>query len=156
MTNWPGYDRALVSRGKVTLWLHEDVLRHWRAVGGKGMRYSDAAILCALSLRAVFRLPLRQTQGFLHSLKALLGLTIVVPHYSTLSRRAPDLAVPDLVRGAQKGPLHLAIVSTGLKLFGEGEWSEADQKTGWGPVFPPNAPARQGKTQGLAQAPSGG
>lgn len=52
----------------------------------------------------------------------MLGLTIPVPHYSTLSRRAADLVVPKLVRGAQKGPLHLAIDSTGLKLFGEGEW----------------------------------
>lgn len=122
MTNWPDYNRALVARGGVTLWLHEEVLRDWRAVGGKGMRYSDAAILCALSIRAVYKLPLRQTQGFLLSLKTALGLTIPVPHYATLSRRAADLAVPELKRGAQKGPLHLAIDSTGLKLFGEGEW----------------------------------
>jgi hypothetical protein len=122
VTNWPDYNRALVARGGVTLWLHEEVLRDWRAVGGKGMRYSDAAILCALSIRAVYKLPLRQTQGFLLSLKTALGLTIPVPHYATLSRRAADLAVPELKRGAQKGPLHLAIDSTGLKVFGEGEW----------------------------------
>ena len=122
MTNWADYNRALVARGGVTLWLHEEVLRDWRAVGGKGMRYSDAAILCALSIRAVYKLPLRQTQGFLLSLKTALQLTIPVPHYATLSRRAADLAVPELKRGAQKGPLHLAIASTGLKLFGEGEW----------------------------------
>lgn len=122
VTNWADYNRALVARGGVTLWLHEEVLRGWRAVGGKGMRYSDAAILCALSIRAVYKLPLRQTQGFLSSLKTMLRLTIPVPHYSTLSRRAADLAVPELKRGAQKGPLHLAIDSTGLKLFGEGEW----------------------------------
>ena len=122
VTNWPDYNRALVARGGVTLWLHEEVLRDWRAVGGKGMRYSDAAILCALSIRAVYKLPLRQTEGFLSSLKTMLRLTIPVPHYSTLSRRAADLAVPELKRGAQKGPLHLAIDSTGLKLFGEGKW----------------------------------
>ena len=122
VTNWPDYNRALVSRGGVTLWLHDEVLRDWRATGGKGMRYSDAAILCALGIRAVYKLPLRQTQGFLRSLKTMLGLTIPVPHYATLSRRAADLAVPDLRRGAQTGPLHLAIDSTGLKLFGEGEW----------------------------------
>lgn len=156
VTNWADYNRALVARGGVTLWLHEEVLRDWRAVGGKGMRYSDAAILCALSIRAVYKLPLRQTQGFLLSLKTALQLTIPVPHYATLSRRAADLAVPELKRGAQKGPLHLAIASTGLKLFGEGEWSEADEKTGWGAVFPLNAPAWQGQTEGLAQAASGG
>ena len=86
------------------------------------MRYSDAAILCALSIRAVYKLAPRQTQGFLSSLKTMPGLAIPVPHYSTLSRRAADQAVPDLKRGAQKGPLHLAIDSTGLKVFGEGEW----------------------------------
>ena len=73
MTNWPDYNRALVARGGVTLWLDEEVLRDWRAVGGKGMRYNDAAILCALSIRAVYKLPLRQTQGVLSSLKTMLA-----------------------------------------------------------------------------------
>src|SRR5918996_3074747 len=83
VTNWRDYNRALVARGAVTLWIHEEVLAGWRATGGKGRRYSDAAILAALSLRAVLRLTLRQTQGFLLSLKQWLGLTIEVPHYST-------------------------------------------------------------------------
>lgn len=130
VTNWRDYNRALASRGGVTLWLHDEVLRDWRAVGGKGMRYSDAAIRCALSIRAVYKLPLQQTQGFLSSLKTMLGLTIPVPHYSTLSRRAADLAVPELRRGAQTGPLHLAIDSTGLKLFGEGEWKMRQHGSG--------------------------
>ena len=91
VTNWPDYNRALVSRGEVTLWIDDAVLSGWRASGGKGKRYSDAAILCALSLRAVFRMPLRQTQGFLASFKKLLGLTIPIPQYSTLARRAAGL-----------------------------------------------------------------
>ena len=127
VTNWPDYNRALVSRGEVTLWTFDAVLCGWRARGGKGKRYSDAAILCALSLRAVFKLPLRQTQGFLTSLKTLLGLTIPVPHYSTCSRRAAGLDVPRLTRPSGGGPVHLAIDSPpirlgGLKVFGEGEW----------------------------------
>lgn len=122
VTNWPDYNRALVSRGEATLWIDDAVLCGWRARGGKGKRYSDAAILCALSLRAVFKLPLRQTQGFLTSLKTLLGLTIPVPHYSTYSRRAAGLDVPRLTRPSGGGPVHLAIDSTGLKVFGEGEW----------------------------------
>jgi hypothetical protein len=89
--------------------------------GGKGMRCCDAAILCALSLRAVYKLPLRQTQGCRHSLTAFLGLAIEVPHCSTLARRAAVLAVPQLERGPRDRPLHLAIAPTGLKLFGEGE-----------------------------------
>ena len=122
VTNWRDYNRALVARGSITLWFHEEVLAGWRATGGKGRPYSDAAILAALSLRAVFRLTLRQTEGFLASLKQSLGLTIEVPHYSTFSRRASALAVPKLARPAGGGPLHLAIDATGLKVHGEGEW----------------------------------
>jgi Transposase DDE domain len=122
VTNWRDYNRALVARGAITLWIDEGVLAGWRATGGRGQPYSDAAILCALSLRMVFRLPLRQTQGFLLSLKHLLGLTIEVPHYSTFSRRAATLVVPQLDRPAGDGPLHLAIDATGLKVHGEGEW----------------------------------
>lgn len=122
VTNWHDYNRALVARGAITLWIDEEVLAGWRATGGRGLRYSDAAILCVLSLRMVFRLPLRQTQGFLLDLKQLLGLTIEVPHYSTFSRRAATLVVPQLTRPAGGGPLHLAIDATGLKVHGEGEW----------------------------------
>jgi IS5 family transposase len=122
VTNWREYNRALVARGSITLWIDEEVLAGWRATGGKGRRYSDMAILCALSLRAVFGLSLRQTEGFLLSLKQLLDLAIEVPDYSTYSRRAAALAVPKLARPAGGGPLHLAIDATGLKVHGEGEW----------------------------------
>jgi hypothetical protein len=122
IANWREYNRALVARGAVTLWIDGEVLAGWRATGGRGLPYSDAAILCALSLRMVFRLPLRRTQGFLLSLKQLLGLTIEVPHYSTFSRRAATLVVPQLTRPTGDGPLHLAIDATGLKVHGEGEW----------------------------------
>jgi len=116
VANWREYNRALVGRGSITLWIDEAVLAGWRASGGKGRRYSDMAILAALSLRAVFGLTLRQTQGFLGDLTRLLGLAIEVPHYSTFSRRAAALPVPKLARPA--GPVHLAIDATGLK----GEW----------------------------------
>ncbi len=122
VTNWSEYNRALVARGSITLWIDEAVLAGWRATGGKGLRYSDMAILCALSLRAAFGLTLRQTQGLLHDLTRLLGLAIEVPHYSTFCRRAAALAVPKLARLAGGGPLHLAIDATGLKVHGEGEW----------------------------------
>jgi hypothetical protein len=121
VTNWGAYNRALVARGAITLWIDDAVLAGWRASGGKGCRYGDAAILCALSLQAVFGLTLRQTQGFLVDLTRLLGLAIPVPHYSTLSRRAATLAVAPLAR-RPGGPLHLAVDATGLKVHGEGEW----------------------------------
>lgn len=121
VTNWSEYNRALVARGAITLWIDEAVVAGWGAAGGKGWRYSDMAILCALSLRAVFGLTLRQTQGFLHDLTRLLGLEITVPHYSTFSRRAATLTVPKLARSSG-GPVHLAVDATGLKVHGEGEW----------------------------------
>src|SRR5918996_5798387 len=106
VSNWRDYNRALVARGSITLWIDEAVLAGWRATGGKGRRYSDAAILAALSLRVVFRLTLRQTQGLLLGLKERLGLTIEVPHYSTFCRRAGALAGPKLPRPAGGGPPH--------------------------------------------------
>lgn len=121
VTNWREYNRALVARGAITLWVDEAVVAGWGAAGGKGWRYSDMAILCALSLRAVFGLTLRQTQGFLLDLTRLLGLEIAVPHHSTFSRRAATLTVPKLARRSG-GPLHLAVDATGLKVCGEGEW----------------------------------
>lgn len=120
VTNWPEYNRALVQRGSVTLWLSDEVIKGWRARGGKGCVYSDLAIRCGLSLRAVFNLTLRQTQGFLASLATRLLPGLPVPHYSTLSRRAAGLDIP--VPASSSGPVHLVVDSTGLKVFGEGEW----------------------------------
>lgn len=85
------------------------------------MIYSDVAIQCALTLREVFKLPLRATQGFLLSLVQLLELSIQVPHYSTLSRRQQTLEVR-LPRSGSRTPRHLVVDSTGLKVYGEGEW----------------------------------
>lgn len=122
VTNWGEYNHALIARGSITLWIDEEVIAGWRATGGKGLRYSDTAMRAALSLRAVFGLPLRQTQGFLLSLKQMLGLTIDIPHFSSFCRRARSLDVPQPARLPGDGPLHLAIDSTGLKVHGEGEW----------------------------------
>ena len=123
--NWRDYNSALVRRGSLTLWVEQGVVGRWRdsaAPVKRGRRrfYSDLAITCALTLREVYHLPLRSTQGLVRSVLWLLGADLPVPHYSTLSRRAANLAVK-LPRLAQ-GPLHLAVDSTGLKLYGEGEW----------------------------------
>ena len=102
--NWPAYNRALVSRGQISLWIDDDVLRGLRARGGRGLLYSYMAIRGGLCLRSVFWLALRQTLGGLESLKALMGLTIPVPHYSTLSRPGcgagnPCSAIPRIWSG---------------------------------------------------------
>jgi hypothetical protein len=123
--NWPDYNSALVRRGSLTLWVEQGVVGRWRdsaAPVGRGRHrfYSDLAITCALTLREVYHLPLRATQGLITSVLRLLGTDLPTPHYSTLSRRASSLDVK--LERLSKGPPHLAVDSTGLKLYGEGEW----------------------------------
>ena len=85
--------------------------------------YSPLAILTALTLRTVFRLAYRQTEGLIGSIISLLGLTLRVPDHTTLSRRAATLAVPRLTSAdGEARPIHLLVDSTGLKLRGAGEW----------------------------------
>ena len=122
--NWAEYDSGLRARGSLTVWFTAEAIEAWRAAprstrGGQPC-YSDLAITTALTLRAVFRLPLRQTEGLIGSILALLGLDLAVPDHSTLSRRAETLQLPRPRAGS--GPVHLLVDSTGLKLCGPGEW----------------------------------
>jgi hypothetical protein len=127
VTNWPAYEAGLKRRGDLTLWLDEAALAGWQAPrrttpGGQAW-YSDVAIELVLTLRLVFHLPLRQAGGFAASVLRLLGQERRVPDHTTLSRRGRGFAGrrPKVV---PHGPLHLVIDSTGLKLFGRGEWDE--------------------------------
>ena len=123
--NWRDYNAALVRRGSLTLRVEQGVVNRWRDTAapvrrGRRRLYSDIAIACALTLREVYHLPLRSTQGLVSSVLRLLGADLPTPHYSTLSRRAasPEVKLERLTHG----PLHLAVDSTGIKLYGEGEW----------------------------------
>ena len=123
--NWRDYNSALVRRGSLTLWVEQRAVNRWRersrpARRGRRRLYSDLAITCALTLREVYHLPLRSTQGLVSSVLRLLGTGLPAPHYSTLSRRAAHLEVK--LPRLSTGPLHLAVDSTGVKLYGEGEW----------------------------------
>jgi hypothetical protein len=125
VTNWAAYDAALRQRGSLTVWFTDEAVAAWRAEprttrGGQPW-YSPLAIITALTLRAVFRLGLRQTEGLIGSVLRLLGLDLAVPDHTTLSRRAATLEVPR-PRSGGSGPLHLLVDSTGLKLGGPGEW----------------------------------
>lgn len=127
--NWKSYNASLVARGNLTLWFSEDALKSWYAepsecsTRGRPFVYSDSCIELALTLRSLFKLPLRGTQGFLQGLTTMLGLHLQVPHYSRYSRRASELAIK-LKRFAKDGkqPTDVVIDSTGLKVYGEGEW----------------------------------
>jgi hypothetical protein len=124
VTNWAEYDAGLRARGSLTVWFTAEAVEAWRAeprsTRGGQPSYSALAITTALTLRAVFRLALRQTEGLIGSILALLGLDLAVPDHSTLSRRAETLEVPR--PRSSSGPLHLLVDSSGLKLCGQGEW----------------------------------
>lgn len=123
--NWPAYNAALISRGSLTLWVDEAAIEAWRYTGptqrGAQYVYADAAIKCVLTLRAVYHLALRATEGLARSVFALLEVALPVPSYSTLSRRAAEVEVA-LGGLPPAGPLHVVIDSSGFKVYGEGEW----------------------------------
>ena len=126
LRNWSQYNKALVQRGSLSVWISEDVLSAWHNTERTGKRgkptlYTDTAILCMATLEEVYHLPLRATQGLTRSLVKLLGIELSVPSYTTLCRRRRSLEV-ELPRLCKSEPLHLVVDSTGIKVYGEGEW----------------------------------
>ena len=123
--NWPAYEAGLRRRGSLTLWIDDAALGDWQTTGPGGQaRYTDAAIQTSLTLRTAFKLALRQTEGLMASVLTLMGLTLSVPDHSTVSRRAETLPVIQPAHAPQ-GPLHVLIDSTGLQVYGAGQWLEA-------------------------------
>ena len=124
--NWREYNESLVRRGDVTIWFSEDALASWEHPNdvtkvGRPFVYSDTAIECLLTIRELFQLPYRQTEGFGHALAQLLGVEIAIPDFTSLAKRAAKLGIVLCVRQMQ-GPIDIVVDSTGLKVFGEGEW----------------------------------
>ena len=123
--NWPEYEAGLRRRGSLTLWIEDAALAQWQSVGPRGQaRYRDIAIQTCLMLRAVFKIALRQTEGLMASVLAMMNLTVVVPDHTTVSRRSVGLPIMKSAP-APNGPLHVLIDSTGLEVFGAGQWLEA-------------------------------
>jgi len=139
LRNWPEYTIARRTRGSLTLWCDEAAVAGWVARERTGRRgrsptYSDAAIRCMLTLQTVYHLSLSATVGLMQSLLTLLGgpaAALPVAHESTLSRRRRTLGVPLLppARLTPGEPVHLVVDSTGLKVYGEGEWKV--RQHGW-------------------------
>jgi hypothetical protein len=126
VTNWREYDRALVERGSLTVWLDDEaILKHWcpEANGKRGapFQYSDIAIQALLTMKAVFHLPYRALEGFARSLMQIMDLPLSIPDHTQMSRRARTLQVT-IPRRTNGDPVHVVIDSTGVKIFGEGEW----------------------------------
>ena len=113
-----------VRRGDIRFWIDEGVLAHWsapkrRTPGGR-RRFAEVAISTTLFLGAAFRLPLRQTEDFVHSLMDLMGFALPVPDHTPLSRRRRTVDVA-LETGTNKRSTDIVLDSTGLKFFGAGE-----------------------------------
>jgi hypothetical protein len=126
ITNWRSYNESLVQRGSITFWFCEETIEKWHHANAKPkvghpFVYSDTAVECLLLLRETFQLPYRQTEGFGKSLVELMKITLDIPDYSSLAKRAAKLDVWLDVR-KHVGPIDVVVDSTGLKVFGEGEW----------------------------------
>ena len=122
--NWSQSNRALVNQGSIIFWVKKSALKSWYAEqsGERGhpRLYSSQAILALLIVRCVFGCPFRQLQGLMRDILGLMGAGLICPDYTTICRRARSIKVPFLAH--RKGPLHIVFDSTGLKVYGEGEW----------------------------------
>lgn len=122
--NWSKYDKALVQRGSITFWMSDDFEKTWLYVGekqrGSQFEYTDQAILVMLTVKEVFHLTNRGVEGFVRSLFRIMKINLPVPDHSTLSKRGKDLKVKLPKKTSQS--LNIVMDSTGLKIYGEGEW----------------------------------
>ena len=126
ITNWSKYNESLVNRGSITFWFDEEMLAHWQHDNaevkvGRPFTYSDRCIETLLVLRELFQLPYRQTQGLARSLLGLMKVDVPLPDFTSLAKRAAKLNI-DLGVVRRSGSLHIVVDSTGLKVFGDGEW----------------------------------
>lgn len=133
--NWKEYNQSLVDRGKLFFWITQEAIDEWNETEKTGKRgrpeeYSSLAIQTAMTLQQVFHLPLRQTEGFVNSVFTRMDIPLVSPDFSTLSIRGETLSVKIRVKKSGTEPLHVVVDSTGIKVYGEGEWKV--RMHGWG------------------------
>lgn len=124
--NWRDYNRSLVNRGNITFWFNEEVIDSWehdntQKKNGRPFTYSNTAIETLLTLRELFRLPYRQTEGLAIAIAHLMHLKLRIPSYTNLQKRAAKMKIDSKI-ASLKGPITIVVDSTGLKVYGEGEW----------------------------------
>lgn len=138
LTNWSEYNKALKDRGRIDFWLDQEAIDNWyeedqENIGsGAPRQYTDFSIIICHEIRQVYRLPLRQSEGFINSIFRMMGLHIKCPNYSVLSKRLFKLNIP-CPRYTEKDTVDddvgvMAIDSTGLKRFGRDEWHQEKHK----------------------------
>jgi hypothetical protein len=122
--NWSEYDKALVQRGSIRFWISAGFEKTWMHTGekqrGSQFDYSEQAILVMLTVKEVFHLTNRGVEGFVGSIFRMMRINLPVPDHTTLSKRGKDLKVNLPKKTNRK--LNIVMDSTGLKIYGEGEW----------------------------------
>lgn len=124
--NWSEYNAGLKRRGSITFWLSADVIQEWLAKEKTGNRgasttYNDIAIATMSTIKSIFSLAGRQAQGFVESVFELMNLNLPVPDHSTVSRRLGRLKIELPIKKGEQAR-HIVVDSTGVKVYGEGEW----------------------------------
>jgi len=133
ITNWAKYNESLVNRYDITFWFTDDILSQWKHDNenqgqGRPFTYSDLAIETLLTMRELFQLPYRGTEGFGRLVFRVMQIDLAIPGYTALCKRAKKLDI-DLSIRKKRGKIDVIVDSTGLKVFGEGEWKV--KKHGW-------------------------
>lgn len=124
--NWSEYNAGLKHRGSITFWLSADITDEWLVSEKTGKRgastiYSDTAIATVSTIKSIFSLPGRQAEGFITSVFKLMNLNLPIPDHTTVSRRLGSLKI-ELPVNKSESARHIVVDSTGVKVYGEGEW----------------------------------
>lgn len=124
--NWSEYNAGLKQRASITFWLNEAVIEQCLTKEQAGQRgasnvYSDLAIETVVTIKSIYGLAGRQAVGFVSSIFKLMGMKLIVPEHSTLSRRLAKLAI-NLPVLPKTGTRHVVIDASGIRIYGEGEW----------------------------------
>jgi hypothetical protein len=124
--NWSHYNKSLTNRGNLFFWVDQKALKKWKAARdphfvGAPKQYSDDAILCMMAIKIAFHKPYRQLIGLMFSLITMMGLSLPIPHFTTIAKRARQLG-KNLKTLSTKKPKDLVFDSSGFKIHGEGEW----------------------------------
>lgn len=133
--NWSQYNQKLKKIARIEFFISEEAIKNWeyngkRSPGGKKI-YSDHIIEMCLLMKEFYKLPYRQTEGFVSSILEQMAIDVSVPDYTTLSRRAGKLniTIRKQTLGKKNGPIVVAIDSTGLSLYSATEWQRKKHKS---------------------------
>lgn len=136
VSNLREYNESLVRRGDITFWFSEDVIARWQHDNGEVRRgrpfvYSDLAIETLLTLRELFRLPYRQTEGLGRALAKLMDVDLAIPHHTSLVKRAAKLNIGVQLADV-KGPVEVVVDSTGLSSRSSNDSAAREAQKGFG------------------------